>query len=92
MSEYTFYIFSNVKFKDDLSLQDAIKQYKELATTDYKALGVEKDGMYCCDLVNNLGENNSDKISKDYTKMDNFKDDKMITVNTLEILQRELSL
>jgi hypothetical protein len=93
MNNYTFYVYTNAGIKDDLSLNEAIKQYKQTKTgLEYKALGVTKDNEFACDLVNNLGKNSSDKISHDYKSMKNFKDDKLITVNTVKILEREFNL
>jgi hypothetical protein len=92
MDNYTFYVYGN-GIKDDLTLQDAIKEYKETETgIAYKALGVTKNDTFSCDLLNNLGENNSLRISQDYKSMQHFKDDSLITVNTIKILEKEFNL
>jgi hypothetical protein len=88
--DYEFYVYVANKAGaiEGLSLQDAIKGYKEIKTEGYKAIGVEKDGKYCCDLLNNKGN----QISSDYTKLEHFKNDSLITINTINILKKEFDL
>jgi hypothetical protein len=94
MDNYSFYVFTNTGVKGNLTLDDAIVEYKKTNTDrSYKALGVTKDNMFSCDLVNcNLGNDSNDRISKDYTKMDNFKDDFLVTRTVLPKLEKEFNL
>lgn len=92
MTNYNFYIVENVntpksKIQDELNLQEAIIKFKNSKEVS-KTLGVSKDDLYSCDLVRKNSE--GVWLSQDYTKMENFKDDTLITVNTISILKREL--
>jgi len=89
---YNFYVFTNQHTTKGLTLDDAIKEYKKTnAGTHYKAIGVTKNDTYSCDLLNNLGVN-GDRISKDYTRMDNFKDDFLIKNTVISRLEKEFNL
>lgn len=91
MNNYSFYIYDG-NCVDNLSLNSAIALFKKSFKKNdgtYLALGVQK-GMSCCDLINNLGENNSIRISNDHQHI--FQDDKMVQVNFINILKRNFGL
>jgi hypothetical protein len=98
MDNIKFYVFTNKGIKSNLGFKEAIREYKALndnETNGYKAIGIIKEvekNEYACDLLNNLGENSTNKISNDYTQLQNFKDDNLIKINVIEILKREFNL
>lgn len=92
MSNYKFYVYTNTGVIDNLTITQAIAEYKNNSTKTYKAIGVTKDNNSSCDLLNNLGLNSSNKISNDYLYIDKFKNDSLITVNTIGILKQEFNL
>lgn len=94
MTNYGFYIVENIntpneKIQSELSLSEAIIKFKESKVVN-KILGVTKDGSYSCDLIWKTPERFW--LSQDCTKMDNFKNDSFILLNTVSILKRELEL
>lgn len=86
---YTFYVYTKEKTISNLTLQQAIKEYKNNNTQNYKALGATKNNTTSCDLLNSLAGH---KISNDYKQLEDFKNDSMIQVNILNVLRREFNI
>lgn len=91
-NNYSFYI-CNGGCQDNLSLENAVTLFKEAfkknTTGSYMALGVQK-GARCCDIVNNLGIDNSLKISNDHKYC--FEDDNLIQINLINIMKETFNL
>ncbi|AAK79123.1 hypothetical protein BJV85_002848 [Clostridium acetobutylicum] len=87
---YKFYVFTANKVVENLNIKEAIEEYKKINGSEYKAIGVRKD-YSCCDLLNNLGKGYKNKISQDYKKS-SFKQDRLITINALNILRSSFNL
>lgn len=85
---YTFYIFTNRETISNLTLHQAILEYKNTNTQDYKALGVTKDNT-SCDILNNL---DGDRTSNDYKHSESFKNDNIVKINILNVLRREFNI
>lgn len=84
---YKFYTYNN-KATYHNSLQEAIQALKDNNSESYLSLGVEKENA-ACDLV--IKENGNYRISNDYIYT-SFKNDSLITINTIEILKREFGV
>lgn len=92
MTNYNFYVISENGIKDDLTITGAIAEYKSINTNKYKAIGVTKDDIFSIDLINNMGENNADKLSNDYLSINSFKNDNLIKINVISILKENFNL
>lgn len=93
-THYSFYTYSIEGKKHFELFRDAISHLKELHKNNkvehYLALGVTKNETVSCDLINNLGDAGALRISNDYKQLDNFKDDKLVAINMIKKLEREL--
>lgn len=89
MSEYRFYIFNN-RIRYYNSFKEAREAIKHIYNNEYTALGIQKNQTFSCDLLIKSGGKYT--ISQDYTKSDIFKNDGLISQNSIKILQREFNI
>ena len=82
-----YYIYGLQYYKTD-NLNKAIEEFKRQSVqpSNYLALGVEKNNKLCCDIL--IKDSQGLRISNDYKQLDNFKNDKLITVNLVNVLYR----
>lgn len=87
-NKYRFYVIDNKTIKYTDFLKEALIIFRD-NKEDYKALGVEKNQISCCDLL--IQDNGTLWISKDYTQMEEFKEDKLV-LKAIEIFKEEISI
>lgn len=89
MENYKIYVHSTEHGTVEVNtFEEAYLKLKNKCNgTEYSAIGVTKmvDGREAsCDIMTRRGNNYA--ISRDMDKLDNFKDDRLITVNARQIL------
>lgn len=93
MKNYKFYVYANNKTIKHLSLSQAVKHYENIKTSGFKALGLSKQDCYKdIDVLNNLGGNGSPKIIYEFKNIDEFKNDKCISLNIINYLKKEFEI
>lgn len=101
---YSFYVVDNLRFmqddqpfiiKNNLTLDEAIAQYKVLPDTQIKALGANMDDIKSLDLVHCRPTEPNERSGQnllvaDYLKIPEWKNNSLIAVNTVNILKEQL--